>query len=101
WLPRPLPSRAQLLGEALLERTTVPTEIVRSARAAVRGPRRLLEEAREAAVGVGAMAWAGINAAPRSPYNQPIGPHRRFTWVRAELADLKAIKHQLGGPVNA
>src|SRR3954471_20129328 len=100
WLPRPLPSRAQLLGEALLERSTMPTEIARSARAAVRGPRRLLEGAREAAVGVGAMAWAGVNAAPRSPYNQPIGPHRRFTWVRAELADLKAIKDQLGGTVN-
>ena len=100
WLPRPLPSRAQLLGEALIERTTVPTEIARTARAAVRGPRRLLEGAREAAVGVGAMAWAGINAAPRSPYNKPIGPHRRFTWVRAELADLKAIKDQLGGTVN-
>jgi diacylglycerol O-acyltransferase / wax synthase len=100
WLPRPLPSRAQLLGEALLERTTVPTEIVRSVRAAVRGPRRLLEGAREAAVGVGAMAWAGINAAPQSPYNKPIGPHRRFTWVRADLADLKAIKNELGGTVN-
>jgi diacylglycerol O-acyltransferase / wax synthase len=100
WLPRPLPSRAQLLGEALIERTTVPTEIARTARAAVRGPRRLLEGAREAAVGVGAMAWAGINAAPRSPYNKPIGPHRRFTWVRADLADLKAIKDQLGGTVN-
>jgi diacylglycerol O-acyltransferase len=100
WLPRPLPSRAQLLGEALLERTTVPTEIVRSARAAVRGPRRLLEGAREGAVGVGAMAWAGLNAAPPSPYNKPIGPHRRFTWVRADLADLKAIKNELGGTVN-
>src|SRR5215217_2553163 len=43
WLPRPLPSRAQLLGEALLERATVPAEIARSARAALRGPRRLLE----------------------------------------------------------
>jgi diacylglycerol O-acyltransferase / wax synthase len=100
WLPRPLPSRAQLLGEALLERTTVPTEIVRTARAAVRGPRRLLEGAREAAVGVGAMAWAGINPAPASSYNKPIGPHRRFTWVRADLADLKAIKNELGGTVN-
>jgi WS/DGAT/MGAT family acyltransferase len=100
WLPRPLPSRAQLLGEALLERATVPSEIVRSARAAVRGPRRLFEGAREAAVGVGAMAWAGINAAPRSLYNRSIGPHRRFTWVRAELGDLKAIKDEIGGTVN-
>ena len=100
WLPRPLPSGAQLLGEALLERTTTPGEIVRTARAAVRGPRRVLDSVREAAVGVGAMAWAGINAAPRSPYNGAIGPHRRFTWVRAELADLKAIKNELGGSVN-
>src|ERR671923_758248 len=100
WLPRPMPSRAQLLGEALIERTTVPGEIVRSARAALRGPRLVLEGLRDSAVGVGAMAWAGINAAPRSPYNKPIGPHRRFTWVRADLVDLKAIKNELGGTVN-
>jgi diacylglycerol O-acyltransferase / wax synthase len=100
WLPRPLPSRAQLLGEALLERATIPTEVVRSVRAVFRGPRRILEAARDAAVGVGAMAWAGLNPAPSSPYNQPIGPHRRFTWVRASLRDIKAIKDSLGGTVN-
>src|ERR671932_260088 len=37
---------------------------------------------------------------PRTPYNTPVGPHRRFTWVRAELADVKAIKNELGGTVN-
>jgi WS/DGAT/MGAT family acyltransferase len=46
------------------------------------------------------MAWAGLNPAPPSPYNGPIGPHRRFTWVRAELRDIKAIKDSLGGTVN-
>jgi WS/DGAT/MGAT family acyltransferase len=100
WLPRPLPSRAQLLGEALLERATIPTEVVRSVRAVFRGPLRILEAAREAAVGVGAMAWAGLNPAPPSPYNAPIGPHRRFTWMRASLRDIKAIKDSLGGTVN-
>jgi diacylglycerol O-acyltransferase len=100
WLPRPLPSRAQLLGEALLERATLPAEIARSVRAVFRGPRRVLEEARDTAVGVGAMAWAGINPAPASPYNKPIGPHRCFDWVRADLHDLKAIKNELGGTVN-
>jgi WS/DGAT/MGAT family acyltransferase len=100
WLPRPLPSRAQLLGEALLERATIPTEAVRSMRAVLRGPRRVLEAARDAAVGVGAMAWAGLNPAPPSPYNAPIGPHRRFTWMRASLRDMKAIKDSLGGTVN-
>ena len=100
WLPRPLPSAAQLLGEALVERATVPGEITRTVRAIVRGPRRILEGARDAAVGLGAMAWAGLNPAPASPYNKPIGPHRRFTWVRADLNDVKAIKDALGGTVN-
>jgi diacylglycerol O-acyltransferase / wax synthase len=100
WLPRPLPSRAQLLGEALVERATIPTEIARSVRAVFRGPRRIAEGVRDAAVGVGAMAWAGLNPAPSSPYNQSIGPHRRFTWVRADLRHIKAIKNELGGTVN-
>jgi WS/DGAT/MGAT family acyltransferase len=100
WLPRPLPSRAQLLGEALLERTTMPAEVARSVRAVFRGPRRIAEAARDAAVGVGAMAWAGFNPAPASPYNASIGPHRRFTWMRASLRDMKAIKDSLGGTVN-
>jgi diacylglycerol O-acyltransferase len=100
WLPRPMPSRAQLLGEALLERATIPTEVARSVRRVFRGPRRVLGAARDAAVGVGAMAWAGLNPAPQSPYNKPIGPHRRFTWVRASLRDVKGIKDSLGGTVN-
>ena len=69
-------------------------------RAVFRGPRRVLNGIRDAAVGVGAMAWAGLNPAPSSPYNAPIGPHRRFTWVRAELRDIKAIKDSLGGTIN-
>jgi diacylglycerol O-acyltransferase / wax synthase len=100
WLPRPLPSKAQLLAEALLERATIPAELGRSVRAVFRGPRRIAEGLRDAAVGVGAMAWAGLNPAPASPYNEPIGPHRRFTWVRAHLKDIKAIKDELGGTVN-
>jgi WS/DGAT/MGAT family acyltransferase len=100
WLPRPLPSRAQLLAEALVERATMPAELTRSVRAVLRGPRRVLSGVRDAAVGVGAMAWAGLNPAPPSPYNRAIGPHRRFTWVRADLRDVKAIKDELGGTVN-
>src|SRR5919206_1031195 len=100
WLPRPLPSRTQLLAEALVERATVPAEIARGARAVFRAPRRIASAAVGSLAGVGAMAWAGINPAPPSPYNVPIGPHRRFTWGRASLADVKAIKDRLGGTVN-
>jgi diacylglycerol O-acyltransferase / wax synthase len=100
WLPAPMPSRTQLLSEALLERATVPTEIVRSVRAVFRAPRQIAGGIRDSLIGVGAMAWAGMNPAPPSPYNCSIGPHRRFTWVRTELDDIKAIKNSLGGTVN-
>src|SRR3954449_11425703 len=100
WLPAPSPSRAQLLAEALVERATVPSEIVRGARALVRGPRRIAESALGSAAGVGSMMRAGLRPAPKTPYNERIGPHRRFTWVRMQLADVKAIKNSLGGTVN-
>ncbi len=100
WLPRPLPSRSQLLTEALVERLTVPAEAVAAATSLIRRPLAMAASARDALVGVGAMAWAGANPAPPTPYNQPIGPHRRFSWVRASLADVKGIKNELGGTVN-
>src|SRR5438477_9637416 len=46
------------------------------------------------------MARAGLQAAPPSPFNVRIGPHRRFTWVQGDLAEFKAIKNSLGGSVN-
>ena len=100
WLPRPLPSRGQLLAEALIERATAPAEIVRGVRSVFRAPRRVASAAVDALAGVGAMAWAGMSPAPPSPYNTSIGPHRRFTWARCSLADVKAIKDSLGGTVN-
>jgi diacylglycerol O-acyltransferase / wax synthase len=100
WMPRPEPSQAQLLSEALLERATVPAEAARSLRALFRAPRNVVRGAGESLVGVGAMAWAGLRPPPRSPYNTAIGPHRRYAWVRASLDDIKSIKNSLGGTVN-
>jgi diacylglycerol O-acyltransferase len=100
WLPRPMPSSAQLLAEALIERMTVPGEIVRGVRALFRGPRQILGGVRDALAGVGALAFTGLNPAPPTPYNATIGPHRRYVWVRMSLEDVKAIKNSLGGTVN-
>jgi diacylglycerol O-acyltransferase / wax synthase len=100
WRPRRPPSQIELIQEALLERSTVPAELLRSARSLVRRPQRILSRLVEPAVGVGAMAWAGLSPAPPSPYNVPVGPDRRFTWVRGSLRDFKAIKNELGGTVN-
>jgi WS/DGAT/MGAT family acyltransferase len=100
WIARPLPSNAQLLADALLERATVPGEIARGAKATLRGPRQVAGRVGRAVGGVGAVARAGLQTAPSSPFNVRIGPHRRFTWVRGDLSEFKAIKNALGGTVN-
>jgi WS/DGAT/MGAT family acyltransferase len=100
WVPRPLPSGAKLLADAMLERATVPAEIARGISAVLRGPRRIASRSLEMAAGLGAFAAGGFEPAPSSPFNVPIGPHRRFTWVRRDLRDFKAVKNALGGTVN-
>jgi WS/DGAT/MGAT family acyltransferase len=95
WAPRPEPTDLDLLGEALRERLTSPVEIARGVRAALRGPRRVLQ-------GLGATGKfleAGISA-PSTPFNVEIGSHRRLAFVRADLGDFKRVKDRHGGTVN-
>jgi diacylglycerol O-acyltransferase / wax synthase len=100
WTPRPLPSGAQLLADALVERATVPGEIVRGVRAVVRGPRKVIQRVADDALALGALAWSGLQPAPPSRFNAPVGPHRRFTWVHGDLGQFKSTKNALGGTVN-
>ncbi len=99
WLPDPEPSRAQLLGEALVDRATNPAEIVRGARDLVSAPRRVAGAALNELGAVGSFLRTGLSA-PRSPINCSIGPYRRFAWVRTDLGELKGIKNVAGGTVN-
>jgi WS/DGAT/MGAT family acyltransferase len=95
WAPRPEPTDLRLLADALRERATSPTEIVRGFRAALRGPRQFLR-------GIGAtgqMIGAGMSA-PSTPFNVEIGPHRRLAFVRTDLGLLKRVKDEHGGTVN-
>ncbi len=68
---------------------------MRGFRAALRGPRQI-------ARGLGAtgkIVGAGL-AAPSTPFNVEIGPHRRLAFVRADLGELKRVKDEHGGTVN-
>jgi diacylglycerol O-acyltransferase / wax synthase len=101
WSAKPLPGSAKLLGEALIERSTVPAEMVRGGRALLRAPRRALAQVKDGLTSIGATTIAGISApAPPSPFNVEIGPHRRYTFLDADLARFKAIKDSLGGTLN-
>src|SRR3954470_8170988 len=100
WFPRPEPSAATLVADAVAELASAPLDAVRFAAGAVAHPEKTAEQLGRAAYGFGAMLRAGLQGAPPSPYNVEIGPHRRFAWADGELSQFKAIKTKLGGKVN-
>ena len=99
WEPEPGPSGVRLLAEGALERAA-PPEVIRSVVSAVRSPRQAVTRAAGTVAGIGAAARAALSPAPPTPYNAPVGPHRRFTWQTESLADVKAIKDGLDGSLN-
>lgn len=101
WTAKPLPGDAKLLGEALRERATMPSEMARGARRLLRAPRRAAKQLVDGLASIGATTIAGVKApAPDSPFNVEIGPHRRYTFIDADLEQFKAIKDSLGGTLN-
>jgi diacylglycerol O-acyltransferase / wax synthase len=100
WIPRPEPTQASLIAAALTERAATPIGLAHAAAGAVTRPLSAVSASRTALGGLAAIAQAGLSAAPRSPLNVRIGPHRRFAWVDADLETFKEIKNALGGTVN-
>jgi diacylglycerol O-acyltransferase len=100
WTPHPEPTNAELLAESVKSVARTPFGIAGRAVSAVQRPGRTLGTLRESAEAVGEVVWAGLNPAPTTPLNVPIGPHRRLSRVRAELSDFKRVKDTFGGTVN-
>ncbi len=100
WVPEPPPSDADLVAEGIKGLVRTPIGLAGRAIGAISSPGRSLDQAREAAEGLGEVVWAGMNPAPDVPLNVPIGPHRRVRWVQSRLSDFKEIKNALGGTVN-
>jgi WS/DGAT/MGAT family acyltransferase len=100
WMPNPEPSPAALLARNVEDLASTPLRFARRLESAVLHPRPAVSDVAEAAGAIGEVAWALANPAPDVPLNTEIGSHRRFEWVRCELATLKRIKNALGGTVN-
>jgi diacylglycerol O-acyltransferase len=100
WVPQPEPSAAALALRGAQGLVRLPFSLAGRALGAATRPTASLQAAREAVEGLGEVAWAGLNPAPDTPLNVPIGPHRRLCLVRSELADFKLVKDAFGGTVN-
>ena len=100
WQPRPEPGDVSVTAKGVGELAAAPVGLARRALGALTSPGRTVSQVREAAVGVGEMALNALVSAPETPLNGPMGPHRRLTWVRVPLSELKEVKNELGGTVN-
>jgi len=100
WEPHREPNAAELVAAGLRSAVRAGVDLAEGAIDALAHPDHALTRAREAAEGIGEIVWAGLNPAPETPLNVPIGPHRRFFGIGSALADFKTVKNAFGGTVN-
>ena len=99
WHAAAEPSPLRLARDAVVDLMTSPYEQVRAAGSIVRRPRHALDALRELATGSVALSRI-VRPTPQTSLTGPIGPHRRYAWTAADLADIKRIRHAHGGTVN-
>jgi diacylglycerol O-acyltransferase / wax synthase len=100
WQPHPEPGTVELVAAGLRGAVRAGVALTEGAIDAVAHPERAFARVREAAEGIGEIVWAGLNPAPETPLNVPIGPHRRYVGVADSLEDFKVVKDAFGGTVN-
>src|SRR5262245_1884623 len=100
WVPDREPTTAELIARGVTDVAVAPAKLAERAVDAVRHPEAAARRVGEALEGLGEVVGAFADPAPDVPLNRQIGPHRRFTWARSELATFKLIKDALGGTVN-
>jgi WS/DGAT/MGAT family acyltransferase len=100
WNPQPPPSSIEMLRDAALRRMTTPLRVLGAARHVALNPRSVCASVAESVGALGQTLGVGIRGASDTPLNRQIGAFRRFDWVTFDLADIKAVKNELGGTVN-
>ena len=95
WLPRPAPGGAELFARAMALGVVSLYEVTRPLLA----PGHVLRRGQDMVLGL--LRMRGILLPPtRSSLNGPVGPHRRWSWARAQLSEVAEVRRALGGTVN-
>jgi diacylglycerol O-acyltransferase / wax synthase len=98
WTPTPEPSRMQLVASSLALRALDPRAPLHTLARVVATPGESLRRTGEVLRAGGAFVRSlGL---ARSSLTGPVGSHRRWSWARARLTDVKVVRSELGGTVN-
>jgi len=97
WIAQPAPRPARLLADSLLHPSAT---LLRDAWDTLSAPREALQTLRAVGGGVLDAVRANLRAAPETPLNHPIGPHRRLDWLCMDLDAVKQVGREFGATVN-
>ena len=100
WNPRPEPSDADLVSDALTEMVRSPAVAFDAVRTGADDMRETAERFGRRAAGLAAAALTMARPPSNNPLNRSIGEARRYGMTNARLADLKAIRKAHGGTIN-
>ena len=100
WTPRPEPSALELLRAESGRWFVGPLDLVRAAPQVAADLFDPGSELRARVTALGEALQSGMHRLDETPLNRPIGPHRRFDWLKMPLARVKEIKRQIGGTLN-
>jgi WS/DGAT/MGAT family acyltransferase len=98
WAPEREPSDLRLIGEAWVDRMVEPLRHLDALPAIVSAPVRDPRRALGVVSGL-VVTWLRPRRTPLA-LNGPIGPHRRWAWIKGSLAAVKEVRRALGGTVN-
>ena len=100
WLPRRGPTALVYGASEALRRAATPFAVAGAVRRVLTNEDSARDELVERAKATLRMAASTVGGATPAPFNQPIGPHRRFDWLKTSLDDIGAVRERFGGTVN-
>jgi WS/DGAT/MGAT family acyltransferase len=100
WVPRPAPSSARMLIDEAWRRAALPKNLLGAAVGALRDVDHSIEEVSHTASGFAKGLTKALSTGSETPFNVPIGPHRRFDWTRFDMEAVRQVGKKLDGTVN-
>ncbi|MFN2426109.1 MAG: wax ester/triacylglycerol synthase family O-acyltransferase [Candidatus Binatia bacterium] len=101
WRPRPLPTAAELLRNAVDTRVRGAAALASTALSnAYHSPEAMVDGASELASAARSFASASWRPPTTTAFDRPTGSDRRYLWWTISLDDVKRIGRRLGGTVN-
>jgi len=100
FVPRPMPSVAELARDELLRQMRLPRQWARRIGRTFREADYASIEAKRAAYRFARALGYSIRSLQETPLTGPVGPHRRCEYLLLSLDEAKTVRRELGGTIH-